>query len=244
MSGIIKSKIISQFPELIHGISTKGYGNMNLSAVHDLEQAIINRKKFCQGLNISVDRLVSVEQVHGGDIIIAGEKDTGKITNLPKADGLITNQKNIFLIVTGADCPPVLFYDHVKQVVGIVHAGWRGILAGVVENMIGSLQDKYSCEVDQVFVFIGPCIGSCHFEVQKDVLSQFRPQYAQFIRVQEEKSYLDLKSIIKHILLKNKLKNDNIEVSLDCTFCRDDLYSSYRREGNSFQPMGAVIGRR
>lgn len=238
---MIQSKLFSKFPELIHGFSTKDYGNMKLGIGFDVNKTIKNREKFCADLKISIDELINADLAHAANIAIVGQEEKGK-SLIPKTDGLITNEKNLFLMTTGADCPPVLFYDPEKQVVGNIHVGWRGLLQGIVENTIEIFKTQYGCKVENINVFIGPGIERCHFEVGNDVSDKFAKEYKKFAIENNNKKQIDLKGIIKFILLNNGFKNDNIDVSPDCTFCRDDLYSSYRREGRKFKPMAAVIG--
>ncbi len=145
-------------------------------------------------------------------------------------------------LLIAADCPPVLFYDPVKQVVGNIHVGWRGLLQGIIFNAVEIFKIKYNFRTENINVFIGPGIGSCHFEVGDDVAGRFIEDYKDFITENNNKKQIDLKGIIRFILLTNGFKNDNIDVSPDCTFCRDDLYSSYRREWENLKAMGAVIG--
>ncbi|MFH1188069.1 MAG: polyphenol oxidase family protein [bacterium] len=142
------------------------------------------------------------------------------------------------LMTTGADCPPVLFYDPIKQAVGNIHVGWRGLLQGIVFNAVEILKNKCGCKAENINVFIGPGLESCHFEVGDDVAEQFIEDYKEFITGNNNKKQVDLKGIIKFILLNNGIKNDNIDVSPDCTFCCGDLYSSHRREGKGFKAMG------
>lgn len=250
---IIKSNLLSKFPELIHGFSTKEYGNIKLKSDFNIEQTIKNREKFCADLGISVDELININLAHTANIAVVGQSEKGRGAKdaeslIFKTDGLATNKKNLFLMTTGADCPPVLFYDPVKQVVGNIHVGWRGLLRGIVEKMIEILKIKYGCKVENINVFIGPGIGKCHFEVEDDVAARFVKDYKKFITMAPKegcsapKAQIDLKGIIKFILLNNGFKNDNIDVSSHCTFCRDDLFSSYRRDGKEFKAMGAVIG--
>lgn len=243
---MIQSNLLLKFPELVHGFSTKEYGNMKLKSVFNIKQTIKNREKFCADLKISIDELVNVDLAHAKNIAIVGQSERGRgakdvASLISETDGLITNEKNLFLMVTGADCPPVLFYDPVKKVVCNIHVGWRGLLQGIVFNAVEILKNQYGCRPEDVSVFIGPGIGSCHFEIGDEVAEKF-VDYKDFIIENNNKKRVDLKGIIASILLNNGFKNDNIDISSHCTFCRNVLFSSCRREGKNFKAMGAVIG--
>lgn len=178
-----------------------------------------NVKKFLNRINIPF--LTRAGLCHGKDIYNVKLKDKGKI--IKNVDGLRTKEKNLFISITVADCIPVAFYDYKEEEIGLIHAGWKGIYSGIIEE-IGSK--------NKVF-YIGPGISSCHFEVSKE----FPLPY--FLR--EGKYYSDLKGIIKEKLLSGGALLSNIEVSEDCTYCMEKKYSSFRREGE-VKPMLVILG--
>lgn len=243
MKRIIHSALLSQFPNLTHGISTRDYGNLKKLSRFDYQETLKNRQNFCQDLGITLDKLVIPNLVHGNTIVsIIDQNHVGD--QIITADGLITSQKNIFLMVTVADCLPILFYDPVYQIVGIIHAGWRGLVGGIIENLLNLWQREYQSDISNLQVFIGPGIGKCHFQIKDEVLAKFNDKYPQFVEQRLDGYYADLKGIANFILLSHQISQSQIEISADCTFCQDRFLSSYRREGGKCQLMGAVIGMR
>lgn len=247
-SGIIFSTKLWQYKNLIHGISTKAYGNQSfLNSKFSEEETVKNREKFLSDIGIKLEKIVNVQLVHGNSIYDVKKSDAGRGARsrnslIPQTDGLITNVPDIYLMVTVADCLPILFYEPTKKVVGIAHAGWRGTTERVTEKMIQKMAQDYGCKKEEIIVFCGPAIGPCHYEIQQDVASQFNKD---FQAVRNEKTYLDLLGANKSQLLENGIKMENIEFSNECTACHPYLYSSYRMEGESkYIAMAAVIGLR
>lgn len=220
-------------------ISTKQDGNMLVSVGGKIfEHGGRNRKKFFQKNNIK--NYVVAGLIHGADIKKISFQDNKKI--IWQTDGLITNEKNLFLCLTGADCFPVYFFDKEKEVIGIVHAGWRGVVSGVIENAVLKMQKEFNCKIGGINVILGPGIRSCHFEIKKDIINQFK-KYKEFIINKDDKIFVDLPGIIKSQLLKLKLPEKNIKDSNECTYCMADKYFSNRRDKKEIlSVMVAYIG--
>ncbi len=113
---------MSKIPELVHGISKRHYGNMNF-ARGDSGQVIENREHFLADLDISIEELIVPEMVHGSKISSVSLSDAGMGAKnfsdaIKGADGLVTRESNLFLMVTLADCLPILAYDPIAKVVG------------------------------------------------------------------------------------------------------------------------------
>ena len=107
------------------GVSPKPYQSLNLGLNTDdnYKNVTENRKRLFSTLNIYEEQIAAVHQVHGNEIIEVLEGGYTK-----GYDALITQEKNLFLTITIADCAPVLIYDEARQAVAAIHAGWRGTL--------------------------------------------------------------------------------------------------------------------
>jgi len=247
-NGIIYSTKLKQCKELIHGISARAFGNQSfLNGKVSEEKTARNRKNFLSWLKIDLGRIVNIQLIHGNNIYDVKESDVGKGSKsganlIPKTDGLITNILNIYLMVTVADCLPILFYEPSKKVVGIAHVGWHGTWQKISEAMVIKMTHRYGCHPENIISFIGPSIGPCHYEVKEDVASNFKED---FLVRREDKIFLDLWQANKYQLIRQGLKEENIELSHECTACHTYLYSSYRLEGETkYIAMAAVIGLR
>jgi polyphenol oxidase len=187
-------------------------------------------------------RVVTMKQVHGDHIV---EVHDTKMKETGEADGMITATPGIFLGVLTADCVPVLFLVPTKKVVGAVHAGWRGTLAGIAEKAVRRLVENYRADLRDIEVALGPAIGSCCYEVGPDVL---QPMGARWGRLAEkatrqggEKSYIDLRAINRGILEGAGVPSGQIHEVGPCTCCSNE-YFSYRRERAETGRQMSVIG--
>jgi len=221
------------------GISTKQDGNMLVSIDSKIFiEGKKNREKFFQKNNI--ENYVVAGLVHGTDVKRVDLNDNRKI--LWNTDGFITRDKNLFLCLTGADCFPVYFFDEEKEIIGLAHGGWRGIVNGIVEKMILKMTKEFNCEIKNINVVLGPGIRSCHFEIKKDIINQFK-KYKNFVINKDNKIFVDLLGIINSQLLKIKLLEKNIKDSNECTYCMIDKYFSNRRDKKEIlNVMVAYIG--
>lgn len=150
------------------GVSTGPYASLNLGLkVADDPQAVArNRVLLRQRLPAEPKWLA---QVHGNRVLVADE-----VQGLPEADAAVTRTPGTVCAVMIADCLPVLLGDRAGTVVGVAHAGWRGLAAGVIENTVQAM------DVDPagMLAWLGPAIGPTAFEVGADVRDAFLAQDA------------------------------------------------------------------
>ncbi len=95
-------------------------------------EAVQNRKTFFQNLGMSIEHMVSAVLTHGTQIVTVTEEDRGRI--ILATDGLTTNQADVILTVTVADCVPIYFFDPKNKAIGLAHAGWRGTLQNIASR--------------------------------------------------------------------------------------------------------------
>ena len=118
-----------------------------------------DRIEFAKILKLNYEKLIIPQQIHSGNVIICSE--SGQLLD---TDGLITNTKNFVLSMQVADCIPIYLYDIQNKNIGLIHAGWRGVAAGIIENGINELKNLDSNPIN-VKVLLGPSIRQCCFEV-------------------------------------------------------------------------------
>lgn len=153
------------------------------------------------------------------------------------SDGAITDIPGVLLTSMHADCIPLFFYDPVKQVIAMVHSGWKGTVKEIGRITSEKMQSVYGCKASDILVHIGPGISKCCFEVDKDVYDMFRdPSFT----TKGIKYYIDLKHYNKRMLMETGITEEHITVSDHCTCCETDLFDSYRRDGSK-QRMGGGI---
>jgi len=237
----------SNFPEIIHGMSLRSYGDMKFGN-RPTEEIITNRRAFFRDLGVAETDVICCQQDHGSRVVTVGKNERGKGvlecgTAIGKTDALISVDKDVFLMVEVADCLPVLVYDPVLKIVAAVHAGWRGIIDQIIPEVINQFR-KYGSDLDNLIVGIGPSICQKHFIAKSSVLEKFKDLYPQAILLINKDGYVDLRKATFSDLKNQGVHPSNIEISNNCTICDNGTYSSYRKEGESVLKMAAVIGMR
>lgn len=198
---------------ILHGISTMKFGTMKN------EDGSVNRKNikfFLKTLNMPED-VVCMGQVHGSSVEVI---DNIKQLLIDGTDGLITDKKNLSLCILTADCLPVLFYDKKRSVIGVAHGGYKGLKAGIINNMLSKLQYEFSCNPDDIIVGVGPGIEKKCYEVGGEMI--------------------DIRKIAIEQLLNVGIKEENIENMDHCTRCDSEQLYSYRG-GDKTRRFATVI---
>jgi hypothetical protein len=249
------------FDNLLHAISTRRGGlssgpystlNLGLDTGDDTETVLKNYAAVSSALEFELPLLVAARQVHGTQVVFIGKEYTGRrhsplVPPLAGYDALVTREPDITLIVRVADCVPIILFDPVQQAAAVVHAGWRGTLAGVAEQTVKELVERCHSVPEHILAGIGPSIGPCCCEVQEQVATLFRsksPQTAYCIQETGNKLFLNLWEANRLQLVAQGIPAGNIEVAQLCTVCCPDLFFSYRREQGETGRFGAFVGLR
>jgi len=195
--------------------------------------------------------VVSVTQVHGTDALVLDRPVRAGETFAGGWDALITNQAGVLLTVRTADCMPILVHDPVRNVVAALHAGWRGVVAGIVPRTLSVMRRQFGSEPESLQVGIGPSVGPCCYEVDEPVLSRLRDGFRDWRSVVREigweKAMLDLRELVRRQAKAAGVDEAHIRSVRVCTACHPDLFYSYRREGaiNGTMVSGIMLtGRR
>jgi len=215
--GLLHFSSLAALPGLVHAVTTRG----------------VSREAAAEALG----PLRTLHQVHGSRIV-AAEADGDQIpTEAVRADGLSTNHRGgPVLGVLGADCPGVLLVAPEVGALAVLHAGWRGVVAGIVPGALHLLAARYGADPEQLRVGIGPGISGPRYEVSEEVadavaasvgpderdtvLTPGRPGHA----------HADLRAAIRAQLLRRGVRAAHIETHPACTY-DDPRFYSYRREG-------------
>jgi hypothetical protein len=164
--------------------------------------------------------------------------DTSKINSFKKADATFTSKSGVVCGILTADCLPVFISRADGSMVGIAHAGWRGLAAGVIENLIKSLDSKG----EDLVVHLGPAISMSHFEVGEEIRSLYLSKDDNFERsflFKNNKLYLDLYDAARVIL--ERFNVALISGGNKCTFEESKHFFSYRRDGDNSGRMAHLI---
>ena len=249
--GFFGDDVIMAFTTRFGGHSLSPYNSLNLSYLSgdEYKNVLKNRISFLEALNIDVFAGVLAGQVHGDRIEVVRKKNSefGILlpgVNIENTDGLITASKNLPLVGTFADCVPLFFYDNVKKVVAISHAGWRGTKQNIAKKTIDNIIKETGGKAGDIKVIIGPSIGSCCYEVGTELYDVFKDYsfHANICRVKNQRLYLDLWLANRIQLEEAGVLSENILVSKICTHCNNDFFFSYRKEkGNTGRMMGLIM---
>ena len=229
------------------GVSGGIYDSLNLR-VHSEDDPANVRENFRRALTamgMPIDRLVRSQQVHRDDILIADESDIVPLyREIPyNADGLITNVPNLPLMIFTADCLPLLLYDS-SGAVGAVHCGWRSTVMNIAGKAVRLMGERYGTRPKNVRAAIGACIGKCCFETGEDVAEGVRAVLGGDGFVEEAgngKYKVDLKGVVRELLIRSGVKPENIDITDECTVCRHDKYWSHRFTKGQRGLQAAVI---
>ncbi len=254
----LKFKALDALPFINQAVSTRHGGVSDLNeeikylnlgfTCGDLKGNIVeNYRRFFSAADFDINRAVCTNQTHGLNILYATEKDCGKgifkERDYDSIDAVITDQKNIPLVVHSADCVPVTLIDTENKAVGSAHCGWRGTFSRLAVKTLDEMKNRFFTNPEDVVCVIGPCIcGDC-YEVSEELYNDFLESFGENkgVYTKGNKFYLDLSYINKHILVKSGVKENNITISDLCTCCnKKDLYS-HRGLGSSRGLLASVI---
>jgi len=230
------------FPENINVISTKrylsekpkaflnGFDSFNIAdhVADNSENVFDNRKKLVKYFNLPGEPRY-LNQIHSDKCLTFDALEC-------EGDALYTNKKNEVCAILTADCLPIFITDTLGQEVAIVHAGWKGLLRGVIEETLKAFNSR------NLVAHFGPAISQDSFEVGEEVRDQYVSKDISFkssFKTITGKQYLDLYSAAKLVL--NNFDIYKISGGAECTFKQKDEYFSYRRDGKNSGRMANLI---
>ena len=189
--------------------------------------------------------VVSVNQVHGTDVLVVDRPVSGMPTFDGGWDALVTDQAGVLLTVKTADCVPVLIHDPLTRVVAAVHAGWRGAVAGIIPKTITVMHKRFGSQPDSLRMSIGPAAGACCYEVDEPVLARLRESHAGWQdlikKTGQGRTKLNLRGLVRGQAREAGVPEAGIHSVSLCTICHATLFHSYRREGTARGTMVSGI---
>ncbi len=224
------------------GVSKGEFSSFNQGNFSDDDTMDIyeNRQILARMWYMESNDFIVPHQTHSNTVMVIDDEfqqldSSVKIETLYGIDATITNLKNIFLCATTADCVPVLIYDKKKELIAAIHAGWKGIVQGIIENTINKMKSTFQAKPADLIITIGPSISLKNYEVGEDLLSKFEEMkidltHASHINTKTNKLHIDLNQIIHDQLVKLGVPSNQIEISDLCTFDNDKLFFSARRQ--------------
>lgn len=237
-------KVPHAFSTRIGGVSPPPFDSLNLGnpsgcdVRDDSDRIKRNYRLLLRAAGCEGRELLAVHQVHGGGGV---HVKRGQLhDNDTKADALVSDDPAHVLSVRVADCVPVLLSTTDGRAVAAIHAGWRGVIAGVATTALEILRTHGT----DVVAAIGPCIGFDAFEVGLEVLDEFARAFgsdASIRRQADGKGRVNLRECLRRQLVAAGVPNERIDQTDRCTHTHADEFFSHRRDNGISGRMAAVI---
>lgn len=239
-----------KYPEIRHMYVLKNE-DMNFRLEEKNKQKLLdNYKEVCQLEGMNYKNVIKPFQTHTDSIKciyqkVSQDEPDIDIQELKNIDGLITNQKNIILSTTNADCILLVMYDTKNKVIANIHSGWKGTFQKIACKAVEKMQKEYGSNPKDIICCMSPSIAKCCFEVEEDVKDMCEKIFSYTGKIHEmirdggyqnevKKYYIDTILINQIILQEVGLKQENIISSNICSKCNHDKIHSRRAEGEKY----------
>ena len=233
---MIKSKKLIKIKSIKHGFFNSvgghskniykslncGYGSLDNKTNVKKNLQIVRKRIGDKAKNIFL-----LNQIHSNKFVFVDKKYSNK--NKPKADAIITNQRNLPIAVLTADCAPILIYDDKIKMVAAIHAGWKGAFKGILSKVI-KFMIKKGCNLENISVAIGPSISQKNYEVKEDFKKKFIKKDSnnlKFFKISKKKLYFDLTKYIYSSLKTSAVKNVDV-LKIDTYDIKNKFFSARR----------------
>ncbi len=228
------SKKLKKFKNINHCFFSKkgGFSNGIYKSLNCGRGSQDSKKKIQKNLLyvsnkmfINKKKLILMHQTHSNKVIEIKQK---KLSQKIISDAMITKVRGLALGVVTADCVPILIYNYNNQMVGCVHAGWKGALSGIIQKTISKMREPRSRNL--IYASVGPCIGKESYEVDKDFFQKFiiksKKNKKYFFKKNKFKMLFNLRKYVADKLLEQRVKVDHVNFD---TFKDKNYFFSYRR---------------
>jgi len=216
------------FTTRVGGVSEGPYASLNLGrkSGDDVERVDENRRIVCAAIGADLEKLALNYQVHSARVLRARPASRGE-----HADGLWTDEPGLPVLAMSADCLPIVLarVDAEQRAVSVLHAGWKGLLAGIVDAGVAALGDG------ALAAAIGPAIGPCCYEVGEEVAEPFRERFGGDV-VRER--HLDLWTSAERALRATGV--ERVDRFDRCTACEPETFFSHRRDAGRTGRQGVI----
>lgn len=245
-------KVVHCFSARFGGVSSEPYDSLNL-AMHvgdSVTDVFRNRKELACAIGVDVERICTAEQVHGETIYRVKAEDAGRGVHsyseaISETDALITDERNLPLMMCFADCVPIILFDPVNLAIGVAHGGWKGTVKHIAKKTLLKMGEEFGTRPEKCLVGIGPSIGPCCFSVGEDVAAEFRKAFSEYsetvIIKNDDAEHVDLWKANRLQLLAAGVEPGNIEMANVCTTCNSGMFFSYRADNGDTGRLAAMI---
>lgn len=233
--------------------SNNAYSQWNLCDYtgDDALRVLDARMALCQQLGIDLDHLVMPRQTHSTNVRIIDRDFIDADIDVQDAmlegvDALVCNVPGVCIGVNTADCVPIALADPLHGIIAIVHAGWRGTVAGIVGKTVDTMF-KLGADAASINAAMGPSICADCFEVGDEVVREFENAGFDMSLIMHRnastgKAHINLEEANRQLLISAGLSVENVSLSKHCSRCENDRYFSARRLGiNSGRTFTAIL---
>ncbi|WP_017381226.1 peptidoglycan editing factor PgeF [Paenisporosarcina sp. TG-14] len=223
--------------------------NMALHACENPDHIVENRKKLAAYLHCELDDFVCANQTHSTNFhrVTLDDKGRGafrKDTAIEDTDALYTFESNLLLCSFAADCVPVIFYNEVNGLIGVIHSGWQGTVKEISLKLFEHLKQVEQCNPSDFHVQIGASLSQEKFEVDEDVYIKFKDLgYADdfmYYNDQTRKYHIDNQQTVKKQCELAGIPTEKITVDQTCTYVSPDGFS-YRQDKKSGRHLSFIM---
>ncbi len=248
---LARSGLLHGFTTRLGGVSKGSFAALNLSPKwpEEAENVAANYDRLARWAGFKGQRLFLARPGHGAPGGRGAAQSSAQVRPV-EADYLFTDRPGSTVAVITADCVPLLLADPSGRGVAAVHAGWRGLVAGVIGAAVRSLVELGSRPQDLV-AGLGPCIGPCCFEVGQEVVEAFAdafPNHPDIVvpagsgATPFPKAHVNLWLAARSALVEAGLDPAHMADPPGCTMCDPHRFYSYRRDGARIGQQLAYIG--
>ncbi len=225
------------FSTRMGGVSEGPFAGLNLSAAvgDDPDKVAENQRRLLA--HFGFPKVAALRQVHGTQVHAV------EAPGVYEGDGLLTATPGLLLRVTVADCYPVLLY-HPKGVVGALHAGWRGVVGGILPEALRLLEARYGLDPGEAYLALGPGIGGACYQVGEEVAERFGQAGLLTFRPDPKapgRYLLDLKAALLQQAKDAGIPKERIYCVNLCTHCEPTLFSHRRDRGQTGRMWGVIL---
>lgn len=250
----MKSKIYVDNDQFIAGTTLKDpmeseHNNMALHTCDNIHDVIDNRQQLATTLNCNLIDFICTEQTHSANFHRVTFADKGRgaeqmDTAVKNTDALYTFEPNLLLCSFTADCVPVIFYNAVNGLVGVIHSGWQGTTKEITPKLFQHLLEQEQCRPEDFHVQIGMALSQQKFEVDADVYEKFRSLgYADdfmYFNAVTQKYHIDNQKTVKKQCELAGIPSEQIQVDATCTFLSPDGFS-YRQDKQAGRHLSFIM---
>lgn len=192
------------------GVSVGNFASLNVSlfGTDNLQNVWQNRNIIANYFNISSNKLITARQQHGCNVLVANHNTNINNSKNIIADAIVSNTPNVAIGVVTADCLPILLADNINKVIGVVHAGWQGLLQNAITPTIQAML-KLGAVNSNIIASIGPSIDVYNYAVDKNFYNQFinyNQNYKQFFVNFNGNLHCNLQQLAIYLLQQNNVK--------------------------------------